>query len=366
MENHRNTEEEIEEKNQQSVGGGEETSKVKEDDNFPIVGIGSSAGGLEALEIFLRHVPTDSGMAVIIVQHLDPNYKGIMDELLQHATSMKVLQVEENMKIEPNHVYLIPPNKDMSVLKGVLHLLDPAKPRGLRLPIDFFFRSLAEDLQEKSIGVILSGMGSDGTLGLRSIKEKAGGVFIQDPSTAKFDGMPRSAIDAGLADVIAPVEDLPGKIMAYLQHTLQIPTAVELSPTGKARSTIDKILMLLRAKTGHDFSLYKKSTVHRRIERRMGIHQIDKMSDYVRFLQKNPNEVELLFQELLIGVTSFFRDAAAWAVLKEKAIPMLLANRVPGRTLRAWVPGCSTGEEAYSLAMIFKEALDEIKSIEFF
>ena len=185
---------------------------------FPIVGIGASAGGLEALELFLRRVQPNSGMAFVIVQHLDPTHKGIMAELLQRATAMPVVQVKDRTRVKPDCVYVIPPNKDMSILHGVLHLLAPVAPRGLRLPIDFFFRSLADDRQEHSIGVILSGMGSDGRLGLRAIKEKAGVVFVQAPATAKFDGMPRSAVDAGLADVVAPAEELPDKISAYLKH----------------------------------------------------------------------------------------------------------------------------------------------------
>ena len=191
-------------------------------------------------------------------------------------------------------------------------------PRGLRLPIDFFFRSLADDRQERSIGVILSGMGSDGTLGLRAIKEKAGVVFVQEPASAKFDGMPRSAIDAGLADVVAPVEELPGKIIAFLQHasTFAVP---RLAEEDKAQSGLEKVVILLRAQTGHDFSLYKKTTVYRRIERRMGIHQIDRIATYVRFLQENPQELDLLFKELLIGVTSFFRDPPAWDQLKRRS-----------------------------------------------
>ena len=183
--------------------------KVEPQWSFPVIGIGASAGGLEAIDIFLKNVPSPSGMAFVIVQHLDPTHKGIMVELLQRVTSMPVMQVTDRLKIESDHVYIIPPNQDMTILHGVLHLLDMVKPRGLRLPIDFFFRSLADDLQEHSIGVILSGMGSDGTLGLRSIKEKGGGVFVQSPESSKFDGMPRSAIDEGLADVVAPVEELP-------------------------------------------------------------------------------------------------------------------------------------------------------------
>jgi two-component system CheB/CheR fusion protein len=327
---------------------------------FPIVGIGASAGGLEALEQFLGHVPAGSGMAFVIVQHLDPTHKGIMPELLQRATRMKVIQVKDRTKVRPDSVYVIPPNKDMSILHGVLHLLEPAAPRGLRLPIDFFLRSLAQDQQEHSIGVILSGMGSDGTLGLRAIKEKAGVVLVQEPTTARFEGMPRSAVDAGLADIVAPVEELPGRILAYLRRTPLIALA-EPALEEKAQSALEKAVILLRAHTGHDFSLYKRNTLYRRIERRMGIHQIGKMAAYVRHLQENSQELDLLFKELLIGVTNFFRDPAAWKQLREQAIPALLWNRSPGQALRAWVPGCSTGEEAYSLAMVLKEAVEELK-----
>ena len=327
---------------------------------FPIVGLGASAGGLEALEQFLRHVPEDSGMAFVVVQHLDPTHKGIMPELLQRATGMEVLQVRDRMKVKPNCVYVIPPNKDMSILHGVLHLFAPTAPRGLRLPIDFFLRSLAEDRREWSIGVILSGMGSDGTMGLRAIKEKAGVALVQEPASAKFDSMPRSAIDAGLADLVAPAEALPGKIIDYLRHARVIAKA-EHPLEEKDRSALEKVVILLRAKTGHDFSMYKKNTVYRRIERRMSIHQIDRIAAYVRYLQENPQEVDLLFKELLIGVTSFFRDPAAWEQLRDEGIPALLAGHPTGREIRAWSTGCSTGEEAYSLAMIFKEALEQVK-----
>jgi chemotaxis methyl-accepting protein methylase/PAS domain-containing protein len=327
---------------------------------FPIVGIGASAGGLEALEKFLRHVPANSGMAFVIIQHLDPTHKGIMPELLQRATGMKVTQVKDRMRVRPDCVYVLPPNKDMSILHGVLYLLEPAAPRGLRLPIDFFLRSLAQDQHEHSIGVILSGMGSDGTLGLRAIKEKAGVVLVQEPATAKFDSMPRSAVEAGLADIVAPVEELPGKLLAYLQRTPLI-ARTEAALEDKTQSALEKVVLLLRAQTGNDFSLYKRNTLYRRIERRMGIHQIDKMAAYVRYLQENSQELNLLFKELLIGVTNFFRDPAAWELLREEAIPALLARRSSGQALRAWVPACSTGEEAYSLAIVLKEAVEKIK-----
>jgi len=333
--------------------------------SFPIVGIGASAGGLEALEQFLGHVPAGSGMAFVIIQHLDPTRKGIMPELLQRATRMKVIQIKDRTTVRPDCVYVIPPNKDMSILHGVLHLLKPTATRGMRLPIDFFFRSLAQDQQEHSIGVILSGMGSDGTLGLRAIKENAGVALVQEPATAKFDSMPRSAIDAGLADITAPVDELPGKILAYLQRTPLV-ARTEAVLEDKTQSALEKVVVLLRAHTGNDFSCYKRNTLYRRIERRMGIHQISRMAAYVRYLQENQQELDLLFKELLIGVTNFFRDPAAWEQLRTQVIPALLASRASGQVLRAWVPGCSTGEEAYSLAIVLKEAVEELKPKERF
>jgi two-component system CheB/CheR fusion protein len=270
---------------------------------------------------------------------------------------MKVFQITDRIRVQPNCVYTIPPNQDLSILHGVLHLLTPISMRGQWLPIDFFFRALAEDQQQHSIGVILSGLGSDGTLGLRAIKDKAGLVIVQEAITAKFDSMPRSAIEAGLADIVAPAGELPERILAHLQHKpLIVQSGLELD--DKSQSALGKVILLLRSHTGNDFSLYKRNTLYRRIERRMGIHQIGKMAVYVRYLQENPQELDLLYKELLIGVTNFFRDPAVWSELRTKILPELLATRVPGQTLRAWVPGCSTGKEAYSLAMIFKEAVE--------
>jgi two-component system, chemotaxis family, CheB/CheR fusion protein len=327
---------------------------------FPIVGIGASAGGLEALDVFLRNVPAKSEIAFIIVQHLEPTQKDFMVELLQRSTAMKVVQVKDRTVVRPACVYVIPPNKEMSILHGVLHLLDRIAPHGVHLPIDFFLRSLADDEKERSVGVILSGMGSDGTFGLRAIKEKGGATFVQDPASSKFDGMPKSAIAGGTADIVAPVEMLPGKIIAYLQRAPLVSKS-GLVKADKARSGLEKILILLRDQTGHDFSLYKNIAVYRRIERRMSIHQIDKIATYIRFLQENPQELGLLFKELLIGVTGFFRDSGAWEKLKTEVIPMLLADRAQSQVLRAWVIGCATGEEAYSLAIVFKEAVEKLE-----
>ena len=342
----------VEARSAQPVGGTESS--------FPIVGIGASAGGLEAFELFLRHLPDRSGLGFVVVQHLDPTHKGMLAELLSRATPMKVLQAKDRMTVEPNHVYVIPPNKDLSILHGVLHLLAPVAPRGLRLPIDSFLKSLAADQGPQSVGVILSGMGSDGTRGLSAIKEKGGTVFVQDPASAKFESMPRSAIDAGLADVVAPVEELASRITGYVAQASRT-TAPDRSLPAKTESAIEKICVVLRGQTGHDFSQYKRSTVYRRIERRMGLHQIDGIASYLRYMQESPQETTLLFKELLIGVTSFFRDPEAWEHLQKKEIPALFADRPAGGALRAWVAGCSTGEEAYSLAIVFKEALAEIR-----
>ncbi len=300
-------------------------------------------------------------MAFVVVQHLDPNDKGMIVELLQRATSMPVLQIEDGMAVAPDHVYVIAPNRDLSILHGVLHLLEPVTPHGLRLPIDGFLRSLAEDQQERGIGVILSGMGSDGTLGLRAIKEKAGAVFVQTPEQAKFDGMPSSALKDGRADAVAAADELPARIMSYLQHP---PTLSVAGPSGAMqanRSGLDKVVLLLRAHTGHDFSLYKKNTLYRRIERRMGLHQLPRIADYVRYLRENPYEIDLLLKELLIGVTRFFRDPQLWEQLKTEVIPALLSSHTDAAMLRAWTVGCSTGEEAYSLAIVFREVLEELK-----
>ena len=341
-----------------SEGNAPKTDTAKTD--FSIVGIGASAGGLEALSAFLSNVPENSGLAFVIVQHMEKNSKGILVELLQSDTSMKVVQAYENISVQPDCVYVIPPNKNMSIKNNVIHLFDFTEPHNLRLPIDFFFCSLAKDKQERSIGVILSGMGNDGTAGLREIKEKGGGVFIQEPSSAKFEDMPRSAIEAGLADVISTVETMPSKIISYLEHKPHMVMA-DKEHTDKLKSYFDNIIVMLRSHTGHDFSSYKKNTIQRRIERCMGIHKIDDIATYVRFLKENPQELNLLFKEFLIGVTSFFREPKEWELLKDKVIPALLAERSPTDTVRVWISGCSTGEEAYSLAIVFKEVMDQLK-----
>ena len=335
-----------------------EKSSDQDNSLFPIVGIGASAGGLEAIEQFLVNVPEKSGMAYIVVQHLDPNHKGMLPELLQRISKMQVSQVKDHTVVRPNCIYVIPPNKTMSILKGVLHLHKPVEARGQRLPIDFFLSSLAEDRKKLAVGIILSGMGSDGSLGVRVIKEKDGIVMVQEPGSAKFDSMPCNAIDSVAVDIVAPPNELPQRLIAFLKHipVLKADPEVEM----KDKSSMEKIVNLLRIHTGNNFELYKKNAIYRRIERRMKIHQIDKIASYVLFLNENPKEIDILFRELLIGVTNFFRDAAVWDNLKETILPELLSKMEPGSILRAWVPGCSTGEEVYSLAIVFREALEKI------
>lgn len=323
---------------------------------FPIVGLGASAGGLEALEQFFENVPANCGMAFVVIQHLDPHRKGIMPELLQRVTQLRVTSVTDGLKIKPNCVYVIPPNTSMSILNGALYLFEPIETRGLRLPVDFFLRSLADDQREKAIGIILSGMGSDGSMGLKAIKENDGMVLVQDPASAKFDSMPRSAIESVVVDIVASAQKLPAKLMALIKVTPRLNDQQEME---KDTSSLEKIIILLRIQTGNDFSQYKKNTLYRRIERRMSIHQISKIASYVRYLQENSAELDILFKELLIGVTNFFRDPAVWKELEENVIPSLIATMPHGQILRAWIPGCSTGEEAYSLAIVFKEALEK-------
>jgi len=329
-----------------------------EDNKFPIVGIGASAGGLEALEQFLGNVAENSGMAYVVVQHLDPTHKGMLPELLQRISKMRVTQVKNRTIVKPNAIYVIPPNKTMSISKGVLRLHMPVVAKGQRLPIDFFLYSLATERKENSVGVILSGMGADGSLGVRAIKENNGIVMVQEPGSAKFDSMPRNAIDMVEVDIVASAAELPSRLTEFKKR---IPV---LRPDYEAEikdiSSLEKIINLLRTYTGNDFSLYKKNTVYRRIERRMSIHKIDKIAGYVTFLNDNSSEIEILFKELLIGVTNFFRDASVWEQLRDTILPDIISKLDHGSILRAWIPGCSTGEEAYSMAIVFKEALEKV------
>ena len=330
-----------------------------EDHAVQAVGIGASAGGLVVIGQFLAQIPADSGLAYVVVQHLDPTHKAMLVELLRRNTAMQVVEVAEAMRLEPDVVYVIPPNRDLTVASGMLHIAPPAQARGLRLPIDLLFSSLARDQGERAIGVVLSGMGSDGTLGLQVIKAQGGLTLAQSPESAQFDSMPKSAIAAGCVDIVGLPAELPGHILRVIADR----QAAALLPAGSDESNsqaLFSILHMLRDRIKHDLSDYKPSTMRRRIQRRMSVHGLLTNADYEGFVRKNPQELDLLFKEMLIGVTSFFRDPEVWQELKEFVLPVLLTRGAEGHRLRAWVVGCSTGEEAYSLAMVFKEVMAEL------
>ncbi|HEX5509604.1 MAG TPA: chemotaxis protein CheB, partial [Pseudolabrys sp.] len=336
-----------------------------------IVGIGASAGGLDAFKTFFSNMPPDSGMSFVLVQHLSPEHKSMLADLLGKVTPMPVLEAENNTPIAANSVYVIPPDATLTLKERILQVSRPAPPRERRRPIDTFFSSLAEEQGESAVCIVLSGTGSDGTLGLKTIKEHGGLTFAQAEvdHTAK-SGMPQSAAATGLVDEVMPVADMPAKLLDYQNHLRNV--AGRKSDDGiraDAADHLTRITALLRARVGHDFSKYKEKTMIRRIQRRMQVLQIDTVQDYVTRIREDPHQVELLFRELLIGVTQFFRDPDAFAALEANVIPKILENVDAGDTIRVWVPGCATGEEVYSIAILLKEALngrEEIPSIQIF
>jgi two-component system CheB/CheR fusion protein len=325
-----------------------------------IVGIGASAGGLDAFEAFFEHAPPNSGLTFVLVQHLSADRQSILSDLVDRFTCMPVSEVEDGMALQADHVYVIPPGRDLALLNERLHLMEPPQPPDLRLSIDYFFRSLAQDQGERAIGVILSGTGSDGTVGLRAIKEAGGMAMVQDPQTAAYDGMPRSAIETGLVDYVLPPEEMPRHLISYTEHAFGPPEKRVSVPVPAISGALERILILLRDQMGHDFSHYKKNTIHRRIERRMAVTQIGELDAYVRHLEENADEVEQLFRGLLISVTNFFRNPEVFQALEEQVIPCLL-ERPAGEPIRAWVAGCATGEEAYSIAILLREGMERVK-----
>ena len=342
--------------------GTEVDSQQEVKTSFPIVGIGASAGGLAAFEAFFSGMPADKNpdMAFVLVQHLAPDHKSILTDLIRRYTRMQVSEVEDGVVVQPNCAYIIPPNCDMAFLNGTLHLLEPAAPRGQRLPIDFFFRSLAQDQHERAICIVLSGTGSDGTLGVRAVKGEGGMAMAQNPESTEYDGMPRSAIATGLVDYVLPPAEMASHLIAYAVHAFGKSAHPLTPPLPKSEDALKKIFILLRTQTGHDFSQYKSNTIKRRIERRMAVHQIADLGGYVRFLQQTPVEVEALFRDMLIGVTSFFRDPEVFAAFETKIIPRLFAGKPAGAPIRIWCCGCSTGEEAYSIAILLREQMDKL------
>lgn len=329
----------------------------KSPNKLPVVAIGASAGGLDALKKFFTAMSPDPGMAFVLVQHLDPTHESTLADLMSRYTPLKVVQAKDGMKVESDYLYIIPPNKDMGLMNRTIQLMEPVEPHGMRLPINFFLKNLAEDQKERSIAIIFSGFGSDGTIGIKSIKAAGGMVMAQDPATADSNSMPASAIQTGLVDFILPPEEMPEKLMNYVESAHKTIKKI-LTPKEETERALQKIFMLIRNRTSHDFSYYKENTVYRRISRRMNIHQIENIQTYLRYLQENPHEIDILFKELLINVTSFFRDEKSFDSFKN-SLKELIKQKLDVDNLRVWVPGCSSGEEVYSIAIIIHELLEE-------
>lgn len=334
---------------------GEKGAGGDEERPLAIVGIGASAGGLEAIEAFFQAVPLDSGMAFVVVQHLSPDHKSLMVELLSRRTELPVTHCEDEMTVRPNHIYLIPPKTTLTLFHGKLLLAEQTVRGPVNLPVDIFLRSLAADQGDRAVAVILSGTGSDGTRGVRAVKEAGGVVLVQSSESAKFDGMPRAAASSGLADFILTPAEMADQLMACLHH----PFARQKHALQEHETGLTRLFSLLRAKTKVDFTFYKMSTIMRRIERRIAVTQTEDLDDYVRFAEESPTEVSVLYRELLIGVTNFFRDPEVMELLQQRYLPELLENR-DQQELRFWVAGCSTGEEAYTLAILVREVMETI------
>ena len=336
-------------------------AKSKQAKFFPIVALGGSAGSFHALEKFFLHMPIDSGFAFVVVMHLDPTHNMDISGLLQHATSMPILEAKDGIPVQPNKVYVIPPDKDMGIHNGNLLLFSASRSKGAHMSIDYFLQSLAEDQWNHAVAIIFSGMGADGETGVRMIKEKLGMAMAQRPETAEYPSMPTAAIKSGLVDYILSPEEMPVKLIQYLNHpVLKDPVVEELVNERNTETHLQKILMMLRSQTGHDFTLYKKNTITRRIERRIAFHQLPDYLHYVNYIRENPHEIDILFKELLIGVTKFFRDVAAFDVLREQLYARLV-KKSPDEPIRIWVAGCSTGEEAYTIAIMVMEYLSGLK-----
>ncbi len=339
--------------------------------SFPIVGIGASAGGLDAFRRLLSALPHDTGMAYVLVQHLDPHHESILAELLSEATSMNVSEVKDDIEVIPNRVYVIPPSRDLILAGGILKPIPRGQTGPAHMPIDSFFRTLADQQGGQAIGVILSGMGSDGTLGLRAIEAEGGIGFAQEPTSAKNADMPRSAIAEGSVDFVLTPEAIAAELgrlgrHPYLGSSSGAPAAAEaVASTVEALADdgaeLAKVLELLRLASGIDFGAYKKTTLRRRIARRMAVTRIERLSEYATRLETDTAEAAALYEDCLISVTSFFRDPGVFEALADQVLPLLLANRPSDAPLRMWVPGCATGEEAYSIAICVPECSAKLR-----
>ncbi len=335
----------------------ENSGDLDNNESFPIVALGSSAGGLEANESFFRNMPPDSDMAYVIITHLEPHHPSLLADIISKATTMETLQVQDGMVVQKNKIYVIPPGKYMMITDGTLHLIDRDSNQEQFLPIDRFLRSLADDRKENSIAIILSGNASDGSFGIKEIHANLGMVMAQSPDTANYNSMPKSAIETGFVDYVLPPSEMPGMLLKYidaLRTNIQPPRPEPI----ESKSGVEKILSIVKSETGHDFSLYKKSTINRRVERRMTVHQLESKKRYANYLVANPQEIHLLFNDLLIDVTSFFRNPDAFESLKENLRKTHFASSST-KVIRAWIAGCSSGEEAYSIAIILRELMEE-------
>jgi two-component system CheB/CheR fusion protein len=332
-----------------------ESAETRKQAPCPIVGIGASAGGLEALQGLFAHLPSEPCLAFVVVQHRASDRASVLKSLIERYAKLTVRDIEDGMKIEPDTIYLAPADKDVSILNAILYLIEPPHA-GLRLPIDSFFRTLAQDQSERAIGIILSGTGSDGTLGLKEIKAAGGMAMVQKEDQAKYDAMPRSAIETGLVDFILPVEEMGRQLTQYIRHPYLEPRKIS-EPEETFENQSQKVLLLIRNRTGYDFSHYKRNTIRRRLAMRLAVHQIQSLDHYLKLLQENPPEVEILARAMLITVTNFFRNREAWEALTEQVIRPLVEPKPAETPLRAWGAGCATGEEAYTLALLFHEQM---------
>ncbi|HIB37325.1 chemotaxis protein CheB, partial [Mesonia sp.] len=321
-----------------------------------LIAVGASAGGLEALKAFFSNLPDNDHNSYIVIQHLSPDYKSMMGELLAKTAKLPIEQITDNSEVEPGKIYLIPPVNNLTIEDGILHLSEKPKNQKLNLPIDLFLDSLADYKKDQAIAVILSGTGSDGTRGVKAIKEADGMVMVQDPKQAKFDGMPKSAINSGMVDYILPVEEMGGEISRFIETAETIQLSGDLKDVDE--QVLSKILDYINENTGLDFSEYKFSTLARRVARRVNVCKCENLKEYYRLLQTNPDEVSILFKEFLIGVTKFFRDPRVWDILADDLIPEIIENKNEGEILKVWDVACSTGEEAYSLAIYIHEELE--------
>ncbi len=329
--------------------------------DFLVVGLGGSAGAIPSFREFLHNVPSNSGMAFVVILHLSPEHDSRLAEVLQGSSAIPVTQVRERVKVEPNHVYVIPPNQSLAMEDGSLVLSPIASFEERRAPVDIFFRTLGEAHDSRAVCVIVSGSGSDGSMGLRRVKEHNGLVLVQEPAEAQFDEMPRHSIATGLVDMVLPVAEMPARIIAYRDQVSEAPLRIDDRDETDEQALVE-IFTSLRARTGHDFSNYKRATMLRRIERRMALHALTRLPEYAQFMRERSEEPELLLRELLISVTNFFRDARVWETVEQRVVPKLLEGKGADDHVRVWVAGCATGEEAYSVAMLLAEAVSGMAS----